>query len=83
MNSGPTGSVIASLRMRSILAALQRRATSRHTERSLHLVGVAGAPERHADALVEHPAYRQVNHASVEEISRELIELPNGCQVLR
>jgi hypothetical protein len=53
-----------------------------YTERSLQLIGVTAAPKCHADALVEHPAHGQVNHASVEVIPCELIELPNGCEVL-
>jgi hypothetical protein len=47
------------------------------------LIGATAAPERHADALIEHPADGQVNHAPQEVILREAIELPHRLEVLR
>src|SRR6202035_3531117 len=54
-----------------------------NTERRLDLIGVTAAPERYADALVQHPTHRQMNHAPVEAALCELIELPNGVEILR
>ena len=42
---------------------------------SLQLAGMTAAPQRHADALIEHPTHRQVDHAPLEEILGQLIEL--------
>src|ERR1700689_3242558 len=54
-----------------------------HAERRLQLIGVTATPERGADALVEHPTHRQLNHASVEQALCELIELSDGVEILR
>src|ERR1700686_1707298 len=49
---------------------------------SLHLIGVTAAPERDADALVEHPTYRQIDNAPVEAVLCQLIELLDGVEIL-
>jgi hypothetical protein len=41
-----------------------------------------GAPERYANALIEHPADGQLDHPLMKVIPRELIELLNRCEVL-
>src|SRR3984957_12716621 len=51
-------------------------------ERRLHLIGVTAAPQRDADALIEHPSHRQVDHAPVKAALCELIELPHGVEIL-
>src|SRR6202790_2753822 len=51
-------------------------------KRRAQLIGPTPAPERHADALIEHPADGQVNHAPQEVILREPIEPPHGLEVL-
>src|ERR1700687_2132856 len=56
---------------------------ARKSERSAQLVGVTATPERHADTLVEHPTHCQLNHAPMEQALCELIELPNGVEILR
>src|ERR1700679_2717023 len=48
-----------------------------HTERCLYLIRVTAAPERNADALIEHPAHGQMDHAPVKTALRELIEPPH------
>ena len=70
MNSGPTGSLIAALRMRSISALAD--ASSSHPLTSptgLQLAGVASIPQRGGDALIEHPADRQMDHVLAEALS--------------
>src|ERR1700721_4676845 len=47
-----------------------------HTECCLYLIRVTAAPERNADALIEHPAHGQMDHAPVKTALRELMELP-------
>src|ERR1700722_3659543 len=52
-------------------------------EGRLDLIRVTATPERDADALVEHPTHRQMNHAPAEAALREIVELPNGVEILR
>jgi hypothetical protein len=53
-----------------------------HAKRRAQLIGPPAAPERHTDALIEHPSDRQVNHAAQVAILREPIELPYGVEIL-
>src|ERR1700722_18637335 len=56
---------------------------ARDTQRGLELIRAAAAPQRDADALVEHPTHRQLNHMPAEAALSELIELPHGLEILR
>ncbi len=83
MNSGPTGSVTAVFTMRSISSRSAASSDQPATPSAAsHLFGVAAAPERNADALVEHPTHRQMDHAPLEAALCELIELPHGLEIL-
>src|SRR5262249_30172993 len=48
----------------------------------IQLAGVACAPQRRGDALIEHPANRQVDHSLVEASLGELIEPRHGGEIL-
>src|SRR5437879_4092065 len=51
--------------------------------RLVQLIGPARAPQRDAHSLIEHPADGQVNHAPLELLPGELVELLHGREVLR
>src|ERR1700722_7587888 len=55
---------------------------SSDAERRFHLIGVAAAPERDVDSLVEHPTYREVNHAPLKAPLWEAVELVDGAEIL-
>src|SRR5215472_13233767 len=80
MNSGPTGSLI--------VAAIDLRLGGRievpaaHLINRIQLTGMACAPQRRGDALIEHPANRQMDHSLVEALLGELIEPRHGSEIL-
>src|SRR5258708_11036901 len=55
---------------------------TRHAECRFHLIGVTAAPERNADTPVEHPPHRQMDYTPVKTALCQLIELPDGIQIL-
>src|ERR1019366_6778114 len=63
------------------LGVIERPACN--TERCPYLIGVTAAPERDADTLVEHPTHGQMDDPPVKTALCELIELPNGLEILR
>src|SRR5262245_39168183 len=48
----------------------------------IQLAGVACAPQRRGDALIEHPANRQMDHPFVEALLSELVEPRHGSEIL-
>ena len=46
------------------------------------LFGMTRAPQRRGDALVKHPADRQVDNAPAEASPRQLIDFLHGGQIL-
>src|SRR5947209_15304451 len=53
-----------------------------HLVNRIQLTGVACAPQRRGDALIEHPANRQMDHSLVEALLGELIEPRHGSEIL-
>ena len=83
MNSGPTGSLIVAARMRSTSAlAGASRCQPLTSSTGSSWPGVACAPQRRGDALIEHPANRQMDHSLVEALLGELIEPRHGSEIL-
>ena len=82
MNSGPTGSLIVAARMRSTSAlAGASRCQPLTSSTGSSWPGVACAPQRRGDALIEHPANRQMDHSLVEALPGELIELSHASEI--
>src|ERR1700730_14649322 len=54
-----------------------------HLVDRLQLAGVASPPQGRRDALVEHPADRQIDDALAEALLREPIEPLHGSEILR
>jgi len=50
---------------------------------AIELIGVPGTPKGDADALIEHPAHRQLDHPAVIPAVRELIKFLHRTEVLR
>jgi hypothetical protein len=82
MNSGPTGSLTDSRRIRSISDLAPALSHQPATSRWLQSAGIARAPKRGSDALIEHPADRQLNNMFAETVLRQLIELLHGGKIL-
>ena len=83
MNSGPIGSLTVSRRIRSISDLSARiEPPARHLIDRLQLAGMARAPKRGRDALIEHPADRQLNNMFAEAVLRQLIEPLHGGKIL-
>src|SRR5262249_57756979 len=57
-------------------------APAAHLVNRLQLAGVARAPQRGGDALIEHPANRQMDHSLVEALPGELIEPLNSSEIV-
>src|SRR5215510_10937255 len=53
-----------------------------HLINRIQLAGAACAPQRRGDALIEHPANRQMDHSLVEALLGELIEPRHGSEIL-
>ncbi len=83
MNSGPTGSVIVSFRMRSIssLSAAVRVQPIRGAD-SFHLMGMTRAPEGYIYSLIENPPHRQLHHSLAVTLPGKLIESADRSQIL-
>jgi len=52
-----------------------------HLINRIQLAGMACAPQRRGDALIEHPANRQMDHSLVEALPGELIELSHASEI--
>src|SRR5262247_4828558 len=52
-----------------------------HLVNRIQLAGVACAPQRRGDALIEHPANRQMDHPLVEALPGELVEPRHGSEI--
>jgi hypothetical protein len=84
MNSGPIGSLIVALRMRSISALAG--ASSHHpltSSTGCSWPGWRAPPQGRRDALVEHPADRQMDDALAKTLLREPIEPLHRSKILR
>src|SRR5580704_9677996 len=74
---------------RRVHDALNQRTVSgierptRDLERRLQLIRVPAAPECNADALVQHPAHRQLDYATMETALRKFIKLLHCIEILR
>jgi hypothetical protein len=55
---------------------------ARHFLDWLQLAGMARTPKRGSDALIEHPADRQLNNVFAETVLRQLVELLHGGKIL-
>src|SRR5499427_7881078 len=53
-----------------------------HLINRIQLAGMACAPQGRGDALIEHPANRQMDHSLVETLPGELIEPRHGGEIL-
>src|SRR5262249_56384989 len=56
-------------------------APAAHLINRIQLAGMACAPQGRGDALIEHPANRQMDHSLVETLPGELIEPRHGGRI--